>query len=142
MQLWTIWEIIGISFLIAEMFTPTTFLAGLGIGAIITGLCTWLGCGIFIQLSIFAIVSILFSIYLRPMFKNILFSSKTLTNFSIYEDKQAKVIQTINNNQNQGRIRVFDEEWEARSIDNTIIEENSIVKIKYINSMTMYVITE
>lgn len=143
MQTWIIWEIVGVLFLIIEMFTPTTFFAGLGLGALLAGLVAWLKLKIFWQLIIFALVSILFTVYLRPLFKDILFSNKKeLNNLSIYEDKQAKVIVTIDNAQDTGRIRVFDEEWPAKSIENKIIEKDSIVIIKYIKSMTMYVISK
>ena len=56
-----------------------------------------------------------------------------------YEGEKAKVLITINNEENTGRIRVFDEEWNAKSTDGQIFEKDEIVKIKYIKDMTAYV---
>lgn len=139
-KLWIIWATVGFILLIVEMLTPTLFFAGMGIGAFLAGVASYYGANLYWQIGIFAIFSIIFTVYIKPMFKNSLLKlPKNDTNVYAYEGEKAKVLITINNAENTGRIRVFDEEWNAKSVDNKIFEKDEIVKIKYIKDMTAYV---
>src|SRR5699024_7951353 len=98
------------------------------------------GANLYWQIIIFAIFSIIFTVYIKPIFKNSLLKlPKNDTNMYAYEGEKAKVLITINNEENTGRIRVFDEEWNAKSTDGQIFEKDETVKIKYIKDMTAYV---
>jgi len=54
-----------------------------------------------------------------------------------YVGKTAKVIEDID--KDKGAISIYDERWQARSIDEGIIETGSIVKIESYESIIMYV---
>lgn len=137
---WLIWALIGFILLIVEMFTPTLFLVGMGIGAILAALANYYGASFVWQGIIFAVFSLIFTVFIRPMFKDSLFKhQKNDTNMYIYDGQQAKVIVKIDNEEDTGRIRIFDEEWPAKSVDGSIFEVGDIVIIKEIKSMTAYV---
>ena len=100
------------------MLTPTLFFAGMGIGAFLASVAAYYGANLYWQIIIFAVFSIIFTVYIKPIFKNSLLKlPKNDTNMYAYEGEKAKVLITINNEQNTGRIRVFDEEWDAKSTD-------------------------
>lgn len=139
-KLWIVWATVGLILLIVEMVTPTLFFAGMGIGAFLASVAAYYGANLYWQIIIFAIFSIIFTVYIKPIFKNSLLKlPKNDTNMYAYEGEKAKVLITINNEENTGRIRVFDEEWNAKSTDGQIFGKDEIVKIKYIKDMTAYV---
>ena len=139
-KLWIVWATVGLILLIVEMVTPTLFFAGMGIGAFLASVAAYYGANLYWQIIIFAVFSIIFTVYIKPMFKNSLLKlPKNDTNMYAYEGEKAKVLITINNEENTGRIRVFDEEWNAKSTDGQIFEKDEIVKIKHIKDMTAYV---
>ena len=139
-KLWIVWATVGLILLIVEMVTPTLFFAGMGIGAFLASVAAYYGANLYWQIIIFAIFSIIFTVYIKPIFKNSLLKlPKNDTNMYAYEGEKAKVLITINNEENTGRIRVFDEEWNAKSTDGQIFVKDEIVKIKYIKDMTAYV---
>lgn len=139
-KLWIVWATVGLILLIVEMLTPTLFFAGMGIGAFLASVAAYYGANLYWQIIIFAVFSIIFTVYIKPIFKNSLLKlPKNDTNMYAYEGEKAKVLITINNEENTGRIRVFDEEWNAKSTDGQIFEKDEIVKIKYIKDMTAYV---
>lgn len=140
MELWIFWAILGIIFLIFEMFNTTFFLIGMAIGAFVSSALSYYQFDLFWQIAAFALLSLIFTIYVRPLFKGFLKSSAPNdTNVDKYKGQKAKVIVKINNSENTGRIRVFDEEWFAQSLDKSVIEVGELVEIKYIESMTAYV---
>ena len=50
-----------------------------------------------------------------------------------------QVTEKIDNNQARGRVKVGDEEWKARSTDNSIFEIGEIVVVKRILELTLHV---
>jgi membrane protein implicated in regulation of membrane protease activity len=137
---WTLWLIASIILLILEMFTPVLFLGSLAVSAFITAVFAYFGFNYIVQGIVFSLISIILTVFIRPLFKDFLLSSQNgVTNINKYIGKTAKVIQAINNSQETGRIAVYGEEWTSRSNDGENIEVGSIVEIKRIESMIVYV---
>lgn len=68
--LWVLWIILGISLIIAEIFTLGFVLLWFGIGAIAAALLGYLGFGIGVQFFVFAGISIVLTILSRQIFHN------------------------------------------------------------------------
>ena len=56
----------------------------------------------------------------------------------MYSGKTAKVIETVT--AENGRIAVFGEEWQAKSLNGEVIEKGSYAKIVKNDSIVMYVV--
>lgn len=142
MEAWNLWLITAVVLLILEMFTPTMFLGSLAIGAFVTSIFAYFNADFAIQTIVFVIISIFVTIFIRPIFKKFLTSkNNSTTNINKYIGKPAKVIQQISNIQNTGRIAIYGEEWTSRSEEGEDIEVDTIVEIKRIESMILYVST-
>ncbi|MBC7797251.1 MAG: NfeD family protein, partial [Pyrinomonadaceae bacterium] len=64
------WIILGVIFVVAELFTLSLFLLGFGIGALLAGLAAYIGFGMAIQIIVFFSVSILLTLFARSIFRD------------------------------------------------------------------------
>lgn len=137
MELWQLWCLIGLTFLIVEMFTPVIFFLNLGLACFVAALAGWLGVNFTIQVLVFAVFSALFLMFLRPF----LVKTKNGKNNNEFEEKYkgktALVTEKIT--EEGGRIAMYGETWQAKSINGQEIEKDSHVKIIRIDSIVMYV---
>ena len=138
----TIWQFclcVGLAFLIAEIFIPTTFFLSMSIGAFVTALfAVWFVSKI-VLIPIFAIVSLLSLLILKPFlakYRNVNAENETGVEGK-YIGKKAKALTNIN--QNSGTISIYGERWDARTLENDEIEENAEVTIVKNDSLIMYV---
>ncbi len=137
MEVWQVWGVIGILLIIVEMFTPVLFFLNLAIAAIITGVVsyytplngTW-------QVLVFAAASIVLLAFLRPILLKIK-DTPDKTGMDTYIGQEAKVTQKIT--KDSGRIALFGEAWDARSLNDNAIDENEAVRIVSRDGLTMYV---
>lgn len=139
MSAWILFLIVAVIFFMIEIYTPTMFFLNFAFAAAI---CSILG--IFtdnynILTPIFVILSILFLLFLRPLF-NINPKEDEKSSFqSQYINKQATAITEISSV--SGRIKIYDEDWEARTLseDAPEIKKGDKVKIIRHDDLTMYV---
>ena len=124
MELWQLWCLIGIVFCIIEIFTPTMFFLNLGLACFT------------VQVLVFAVFAALFLIFLRPV---LLGKSKNADSDyeDKYKDKTAVVTEKIG--ADGGRIAIYGETWQAKSLNGEEIEKDARVKIVKLDSITMYV---
>lgn len=119
--------IVGIAFLILEMFVPAYFFLNLSISAF---LCAFIP--LFFKISfvtlgyIYCIVSLILILVLRPILTKHSKDKKLKTGLEAkYIGKKAVVTEEINDS--KGVISIYDERWQARSADT--IEKGSMVEI-------------
>lgn len=67
---WILWAILGVFFIIAEVFTLGFVLFWFGIGAAAAALAAYLGIGMFGQFLVFAVVSTILTVMSRTIFEN------------------------------------------------------------------------
>lgn len=140
MDNWQMWFGAGIALIILEMFTPVLFLLSLGVACIFSSGIAYLGFGLIPQVAVFSVVSIVMIFFIRPLFmKSISNKNSAATGIKRYLTQNAKVIETIDNSQNKGRVRIFDEEWRAVSKTGEVFEVGKYVVIVEIQGMTFYV---
>lgn len=138
MIMWQLLVILGLVFLVLEMFTPMLFFLNFAIASFITAIASFIITDINILMLIFVILSLLLLWFLRPL----LIKSKNLKNSktgmeSKYIGQTAKVIEEVTSD--SGVISIYDERWNARSINNEIIPIGSIVEIVKHESLIMSV---
>ncbi len=116
---WHIWMIIGIGFIIIEIFDPAFFFISLGIGAIITALISIvpvIGDSVPLQIFIFAVLSFIAFLFMRKLGRKVLANPGSDTNVYALKGKSGFVTKEIPV-EGKGYVKIGGEEWVA-------IEEN------------------
>lgn len=129
-----IWLIVLVAMLVIEMATlslTTIWFAG---GALVAIIASMFGAKISLQVFIFLAVSLLILFLLRPSAVKYFNGKRTKTNVSSLIGLEAKVLETVDNDNMTGKAIVNGQEWTARAVkDDMIIEKGekaSIVDIK------------
>ena len=137
MHLWQLLGVIGIAFLIFEMFTPSMFFLNFALAAFICAPISVYVKNPYTLVIIFFVLSFVSFVFLRPiLIKKFSKSTDTGVN-SKYIDQIVKAEQEISGT--SGVINIYGERWEARSEDGSIIPAGSEVKIVRNESIIMYV---
>lgn len=142
MSAWLIFLIVAVIFFIAEIYTPIMFFMNFSAAALV---CALLGIGTDnynILIPIFAALSILFILFLRPLLN---INPKKQKEQS-FESQYINQIATANTDITEftGRINIYDEDWEARLANpkEPEIKKGSKVLIVRHDDLTMYVETK
>ena len=138
MEIWQLWGITGVILFILEMFTPALFFLNLALAALVTAVAVYFvpltGT---VQITIFVVLSALMIAFLRPLLLKVKNEPEQSGVKASYYGKEAKVTQKIT--ANGGRITIFGEAWDARSVDGSEIYTDSTVRIVRCENLTMYV---
>jgi len=139
MNLWQLLGVVGIFFVILEMFTPSLFFLNFALAAFITS-----GVSVFVKnpytlAIIFVVLSFLSFAFLRPVLKKSLAKNKETGVNCKYVGQVAKVEEEVT--ETCGVISIYGERWEARSENGNIIPQGSEVKIVRNESIIMYVVS-
>ena len=132
---WQIWMILGIGFIIIEIFDPAFFFISLGIGAIITSLLSlipFLGRNIPLQILIFAILSFISFLYMRKLGKKLLSNTGSNTNVYALKGKNGIVTKEIPS-EGKGYVKIGGEEWPAIEVEQKAIELGAKVIVEGID---------
>ena len=113
------------------------FFLNLGLACFIAALPAALGWDLMYQVLTFAVFAAVFLLWLRPFLIQKKNGDKPET-IEMYAGKTAKVIETVTSE--NGRIAVFGEEWQAKSLNGEVIEKGSYAKIVKNDSIVMYVV--
>lgn len=137
-HLWQIWCIAGVVFFIIEMFTPVMFFLNIGFACFIAAIGAGLGLEPIYQVIVFGVFSAIFLLWLRPFLIKRKNGTDNPETIEMYIGKTANVVNTVS--ADSGRIAVFGEEWQAKSLNGEVIEKGSQVKIMKNDSIVMYVV--
>ena len=131
METYQIWLIAAIVLVIVEICTAGFGSICFAIGAGLAALAAGLGAGYTWQIAVFAIVSLLTFIFLRPVVVKFLDrkSKDVKTNADALIGKKALVSEDIDSVAHTGRVRVDGDEWKAVSEDGSSIGKGMEVEI-------------
>lgn len=138
--MWQIWLIISGLFFIFEIITTGFLVFWLGIGALFAMLVSIFTDSILIQTTVFVISSALLIFLTKPFIEKYVSKKKEgiITNAFSLIGKTALVIETINDLEGTGQIKVEGEVWSAKSQEG-IIEKGSQVQILSIEGVKVFV---
>ena len=137
MQLWQLCGVIGIAFLILEIFTPSMFFLNFALAAFLSAAVSLVYTNIFGLIAIFCALSFISFAFLRPLVIK-KFNKETETGVnSKYIGQIVKAEEDINDS--QGVISIYGERWNARSDNGEFIPKGASVKIIRNESIVMYV---
>jgi len=128
---WHIWMILGIEFIIVEIFDPAFFFISFGIGAILTSLLSMLpfiGNSIPLQILSFAIFSFISFLFMRKLGRKVLSHPGSETNVFALKGKQGFVTKEIPLD-GKGYVKIGGEEWVAVEENQQAVELDAKVTI-------------
>lgn len=128
MEPFVVWLIFGVIFVIGEILTPTFFLFWFGIGAFVASAVS-ITFGTLVQVITFIVVSGLLVILTRPLTKKLTKEQPRKIHIDEIIGKIGSVIETIDNEQGKGLVKINGDMWRAYSNDDSIIQEGERVKI-------------
>lgn len=134
MELW-FWIVIAVVMAIAEAATVqlvSLWFVGGALGAIVV---TLLGGALWLQILVFALVSLALLLLLRPLLRKYMHKGIVQTNVDALIGRKALVIERIDNLHATGRIQLDGTDWTARSVNDTVIEVGSEVVIRSIEGV-------
>ena len=134
------WQIIlgvGIIFLLLEMFIPSMFFINFALAAAVCAVISLFYKSIFGLSVIFSLLSLVFIFLLRPFFVKKTSNAEKTGMEEKYVGKTARVVENIT--KECGVISIYDERWQARSVDESTIEVGCNVEIISYESLIMKV---
>jgi membrane protein implicated in regulation of membrane protease activity len=133
-----VWLVLLVVLLLVEVMTlnlTTIWFAG---GSLIALILAFIGVPFNIQAISFVVVSLVVLFLLRPSVVKRYNSSLTQTNVGALVGAEAKVIETINNDEMTGKAIINGQEWTARAIeDDMIIEKDQKAKVVEIKGVKL-----
>ncbi|MBQ8017641.1 MAG: NfeD family protein [Methanobrevibacter sp.] len=130
-----IWIFIAVIFVILELITTTFFLVWFGIGALAAAILNYLGFDIYVQFSVFVIVSAILILSTRKFANRITPDSTKKTTAERLIGKTAKVIRQID--ESTYVVNVAGEEWSAHTNDSINVDDT--VKVVGIDSIILII---
>ena len=141
MEIWIYWVIAALLLFIVEMFTAGLAVICLSIGCLGSAIAAATDASIEWQLGIFAIVSFVALIAVRPLLKRLFYKGgeKVATNVSAMVGKHGVVCADINGDDEQGRVMIEGVDWRAITTDDEHLPKGTRVVVVEINSVVLTV---
>ncbi|MEK6302104.1 MAG: NfeD family protein [Acidobacteriota bacterium] len=143
-NLWYLWLILGVLFIVAEIFTSGFVLLWFGIGALIAGLLALLGLGFPLQVVAFLGVSIALTIASRTIFERVLMRGspgrELKTGMELMPGSVGVVVTSSEGAMREGAVRVFGATWRAfPAEDDEPLRAGERVQIDRVDGASVYV---
>ena len=133
--MWKLWLIFSGIFFIIEMFTVGFLVFWFGIAALVAMIVSFFIENVFIQASIFLVLSTILLFATRPFVNKFAKTTDVKTNAFSIEGKIGKVTQDIDSIDGKGQIKINGEIWSAQSVDNSHISQGTEVMVEKINGV-------
>jgi membrane protein implicated in regulation of membrane protease activity len=104
-------------------------------------LAAFFGAELWLQITLFVVVSVGMLLALRPLLKKYITPKKLRTNVDSVIGSQGLVLEPIDNLAGTGRVKLGGMEWSARSENGEPIETGTIVKVEKIEGVKVFVST-
>lgn len=136
---WEYWIAIAFALFIAEIFSFTFYLILFAVSALGAAAVQALGFSLGWQIIVFVVLSLLLTIFLRPILKKTFIIKQTdhASNMDALAGQSGVVVETITND--QGLVRVNKEIWSARSIEGQAIEVGSRITVVKVEGVKLIV---
>ena len=139
MTLKVAWLALLIVFSIGEAVTVGLTSVWFAVGALGALLCALVGGNLWLQIGVFLALSGLALALVRPLAKKFLIPGYSATNADRVIGQEAVVTQTIDNLHGQGQVTIAGQTWTARSQDDTVIGEGTLVRVLRIEGVKVFV---
>lgn len=124
-----IWLVLFIALAGIEGLTAGLISIWFCLGSLVALFAAWMGANPVVQLGLFVVVSVLTMAMIRPLARKWWLPKAEKTNADRILDHQGVVMEAIDNLNAQGQIKVGGGVWTARSADDSVIPEGSLVQV-------------
>ena len=140
-QPWHVWVVIALICIILEIFTAGFAVACFSAGALLAALGCALGLSLVWQVVVFAVVTFITFMYVRPLLIKLFFKegSEKKTNADALIGRRGRVSVRIDPSKGEGRVAIDGDDWKATSEDGSTIEKGDEVEVKKIDSIILTV---
>lgn len=141
MEVWHIWVIVALIFVIVEIFTSGFAVMCISFGCLFGAAASALNWGVKWQLLAFAIGTVLAFMTVRPLVYKFFYkkSHEVKTNADALVGRRAVATERIEGELHPGRVKVDGDDWKAVSLGAEPIEVGDAVEITAINSVILTV---
>ena len=139
MTMTTLWLVIMVLFLVVEAATVGLVCIWFAVGALIALLAAMCGAQLWLQIVLFLIVSAATLYFTRPLVKRYVNSKVEPTNADMVIGKECRVTETVDNIAGTGAVYVDGKTWTARSENDEVIPEGTLVTAKSIDGVKLIV---
>ncbi len=123
-------------FFIVEIFTAGFVAGSVGIGFIFAAVVAFFEGSYEWQIGFFALGLAISFFTIKPIMKKVMHKdSGRKMNIDALAGRKAKVIEMIDVSSDTGRIKIDGDDWKAKSIDDSVIEEGCLVEIVKLESI-------
>ena len=133
------WLGLMIAFVVIELATPQLVSIWFAIGSIGAMISTALSAHLWVQLTVFAVVSVAMVFVTRPLYKRFIKTKQIPTNTDRLIGQTAVVTEDIDNLDAKGAVKVCGQIWTARSADNEKIPCDTHVTVERIEGVKLIV---
>ena len=134
-----VWLVILAVMIVLEIFSLGLTTIWSGIGAIGAAIVSWMGYGIWVQLIVFAVLSVIAMAVFRPLAVKYLNKDKEKTNIDGVVGEVVVVTKEINNEMAAGEVQLNGMSWTARSQDGRVIPEAERVTVVSVQGVKLIV---
>ena len=134
-SMWIFWLVLLILFLAAEGATAAVTTIWFAAGALIAMIAAALDAQLWMQVTLFIVISIALLLALRPILKKYITPRQTKTNIDALIGSQGLVLEDIANLNGTGKIKLNGMEWTARSAAGTVIPAGSVIRVEKIEGV-------
>ena len=133
------WLILVAVMLVIEIFTMGLTTIWFSLGAVAAAIAAGLGAPLWVQILLFTVVSVVIMILVRPFALKVMDRNRTKTNIDEVIGKQAEVLEPIDNQKEQGKVRFRGVEWMARSVDGSTVAAGDVVTVEEVSGVKLLV---
>jgi len=123
---WIVWLALMIACLVLESLSLQLFSIWFALGALVALLADLAGAEVWLQIVLFLSVTVASLLATRPLAKK-LRGKREPTNADRYVDKEALVLEDIDNTKGTGQIKVEGQIWSARTADGSVVPAGETV---------------
>ena len=135
-----LWFVLLVVFLVVEAACPIHLVSiWFAAGSLIAMLVSFLGGPVWLQITLFVLVSVAMVVLLWPFIKKFLNPHLTKTNVDAVLDSQGYVTADIDNLSATGQVKLGAMDWTARSTSGTPIPKGTLVKVDRIEGVKAFV---
>lgn len=139
--LWQVWLIVAVLFLVVEMFTASFVFLCFCLGCLGGSLLAYFDLPVWSHILGFSVVTLISFFTIRPFMLKYAYrkSHNVKINVDALEGSIGRVVETIDEKENTGRIFVNGDDWRARTETEEVVPVNEKVEVIRVDSTTLIV---
>ena len=129
-HLWQMWAVLAVICLILELTAGDFFIICFSIGAVFAALSAMIGGGIYVQLAVFALFTLISLFWVRPFAQRYLHKGEDnrVSNADALLGRQGRVVETVKAN-GYGRVQIDGDVWKAVTNEDADIPQGANVTV-------------